>query len=277
MEPKYPKTLKAAKAVEHGGYGMASALWAEVAKTETGNAKKGELQRVQEFLTKNSVGDTYTISWLSDLHTLGGWISGSDRKLPMPPRMAMEARTAKLTPDEAITQWELGTDDGEPWTLRTWAATLGRKWSDIAAATATELMEKAEAADVEPEAMVEEAVKVDPNAVSKAAKKSKAVLDDAYKAVDEDDPKEIKPEEEELPDLHFVMEIADIVLRTEQIIKTVGKLEGRLLSDEQKGKLETTARRLDATAGTIRAIARDEAEEAIRRILAEAEAGEAHA
>jgi hypothetical protein len=124
---QYPKTLEAAQTAERSGYDVAKALWEEVEKTDSGKAKQGEIQRVREYLTKNSLGDTYSTAWLSRLHSLGGWVFNSSYKPSMPPRMAMEAIKANLSTKEAEAQWELGPDKGDAWTssLRAIASVTG--------------------------------------------------------------------------------------------------------------------------------------------------------
>jgi len=145
MSKSFPKTLKAVRTAERSGYDVAKALWVEVEKTEAGNAKQGEIKRASEYLTKNSAGDRYTNDWLSKLHVLGGWIYDSGHKLPMSPRMAIEARKQGLTADKSMVQWGDGQDeDGNDWTLRTWAAFLGHKWEDLAAEDAEEAVHDAE-------------------------------------------------------------------------------------------------------------------------------------
>ena len=178
----YPKTVAAVQAAEQSGWAIALALWEEVPKTAKGQARKGAIEDARKAIGKAGVdGESYNVHWLSDLHTIGGWVSKSSSRagFPIPVRMAMVARATRddetkdrMTADEALTQWNLGHDDGQPWTLRRWSETLGVKWADVQADTAAELVEKGEASGIDASDVVVAAVDKKPTAIKEAAVKS---------------------------------------------------------------------------------------------------------
>ena len=179
----YPKTVAAVQAAEQSGWAIALALWEEVPKTK-GRAKPGAIEDAQKAIHKaGQDGETYNVAYLSSLHVVGGWVaeSSSRARFPIPVRLAMEARKPRpdgsrgLSPDEAEAQWNLGHDDGQPWTLRRWSDMLGRKWADVKAETAAELVERGEASGIDPSDVVVAAVDTKPESVKEAAEKSPAV------------------------------------------------------------------------------------------------------